>query len=121
MTLWVGAAAGLGFLGLAGVRAQQVAAENEPDDAVQGVVIKTTTPGSWTEQERMRIVRAGNVVIGTGALSKSSSHGFLYIPTVSEAPEGIPDDYPGRVPLVYDAANDRLYVYNGGWKSASFR
>jgi hypothetical protein len=83
------------------------------------VRIETTPTGGTSRAERMRVTANGNVVIGTGALSTGASNGFLYIPTCAGTPTGTPTSYTGRVPLVYDTSNNRLYVYNGSWKSVT--
>jgi hypothetical protein len=67
-----------------------------------------------------RFTAAGSFLIGTGALALSATDGFLYIPTVSGGPTGTPTSQSGRVPIVYDSTDNRLYVYNGGaWKSVT--
>lgn len=40
---------------------------------------------------------------------------YFYIPTISGAPTATPETRAGFVPMVYDTANEDLYVYNGGW------
>ena len=60
-----------------------------------------------------------SAVIGTASLSASATTGFLYIPTTSGSPVGTPSVQPGTVAIVYNTANDLLYVYNTAWKSCS--
>lgn len=60
----------------------------------------------------------GSVVTGR-ELSKAATDGFLYIPTVAGAPEGVPTEQAGRVPIVFDKTNNKLYLYNGAWKSVA--
>lgn len=69
--------------------------------------------------ERMRITAAGNVVVGTAALSTSATDGFIYVDTCAGAPSGAPTTYTGRCALVYDTTNNKLYIYNGAWKSVT--
>lgn len=61
-----------------------------------------------------------NVVIGGAAIATTATNGFLYIPTCAGTPTGTPTTYTGRAPMVYDSTNNKLYIYNGGWKSATF-
>lgn len=64
----------------------------------------------------------GNVVLGnTVALATNATDGFSYIPTCAGTPTGTPTSKTGKVPLVMDTTNSRLYAYVGGaWKSALF-
>jgi hypothetical protein len=57
----------------------------------------------------------GDVIIGDGSDLVTATTGFLYIPTSSGPPTGVPVSYAGRVPLVLDTSSNTLYVYNGGW------
>jgi len=58
----------------------------------------------------------GNIVCGNqAALATDATDGFLYIPTCAGAPTGVPTAYTGKVAVVFDTTNDKLYVYDGGW------
>jgi len=58
---------------------------------------------------------AGDTKINNGsAISTSANGGFLVIPKCAGAPTGTPT-LSGS--LVYDTTNNKLYVYNGAWKS----
>jgi hypothetical protein len=59
-----------------------------------------------------------DVVIGAAggaALATDASNGFLFIPSCAGTPTGTPETYTGRVAMVYDSSNNKLYVYDGGW------
>ncbi len=79
----------------------------------------TTKKGTSTRLERMRIDDAGNVIVGTAALATTATDGFLYIPTCAGTPTGVPTTYTGRVPIVYDTTGNKLWIYNGAWKSVA--
>ncbi len=67
---------------------------------------------SWTD--------AGNVVVGTAAISTSATNGFIYIPSSAGAPTGVPTSFAGRVPIEIDTTNSKLYAYiDGAWKSVT--
>lgn len=68
---------------------------------------------------RLMISGTGNIVPGSGALATNATDGFLYLPTCAGAPTGTPTTYSGRSAHVYDTSNNKLYVYNSGWKSVT--
>jgi hypothetical protein len=62
-----------------------------------------------------------DVVLGTGrGIATSASRGFVYIGATTGAPTGTPQQYGVTNPLVYDRTNKRLWIYDGGWRSAAF-
>lgn len=70
----------------------------------------------------LEIALQGNVVVGgnNGALAVGATSGFLYLPTMTGAPTGIPELNIGYSPLVYDTTNDNFRINNGGaglWKT----
>lgn len=87
---------------------------------VPGRLLFMTIASGVEPVERMRIDRNGNVIVNTAALATTATDGFLYIPTCAGTPIGTPTAYSGRVPMVYDTTNNKLYIYNGAWKSAAF-
>jgi len=64
--------------------------------------------------EAMRIDSSLNVVVGTGALATGATNGFFYIPTCAGAPTGDSTDYAGRLPMVYDTTNNKLWINTSG-------
>jgi hypothetical protein len=61
----------------------------------------------------------GNVIVGAGILTTTATDGYLYIPASAGAPTGVPTSVSGRVPIHYDATNNRFYVYDAGWVSVA--
>lgn len=57
----------------------------------------------------------GSTVIGNkAALTTTATAGFLYVPTCAGVPTGVPTAVTGKVPIVIDATNNRMYIYSGG-------
>lgn len=89
---------------------------------LDGGTVTSGTPGSVSVRTaatvRLTLDGGGNAVVGAGALATDATDGFLYIPSCNGTPTGTPTSFTGRVPMVYDAANDLFYIYAGGaWKS----
>ena len=69
--------------------------------------------------ERMRIDANGNVAINTAAIATNATNGFLYVPSCAGTPTGTPTTLTGRVPIVVDTTNNKLYFYSGAaWRDA---
>lgn len=66
--------------------------------------------------------RYGNIICAC-ANSPSATDQFLYLGVSAGAPTGIPAHttgvYANSVPVRYDTTDDRLYVYNSGWKNVA--
>lgn len=62
---------------------------------------------------------AGDVTVGYAhsPMAPSVTTGFFHIPSVSAQPSGVPTIYGGAIPIVYDTANNALWMYNSGWKN----
>jgi hypothetical protein len=80
------------------------------------MVFETWPAGSSGWTERLRITDKGDVRMTTG-ISTSATDGFFRPPTCAGAPSGVPTG--GNGSLVYDTTNNKLYVYNGAWKSVT--
>jgi hypothetical protein len=62
------------------------------------------------------IAGAGN----TATLANAATTGFHFIPKVNGAPTGVPANVPaGYLAECYDYTNNKIYVYNGGWKATA--
>lgn len=61
----------------------------------------------------------GDLRQGAGsALATAAVDGFFLIATCAGAPTGIPTNAgAGQIPMIFDRTNNRLYMYNSGWKS----
>lgn len=62
------------------------------------------------------LISGGSLVVGNLELAQAATDGFLYIPMMNGAPSGTPTTQSNTVPIVYDYANNRIYIYNGAWK-----
>ena len=78
-----------------------------------------TIAASTGGTERLRVDNNGNVIVNTAAVATNATNGFLYIPGCAGTPTGTPTAQTGRVPLVVDTTNNKLYFYSGGsWRDA---
>lgn len=81
--------------------------------AAKEIVFGTSTT------ERMSLDTTGNVLIGTAAVATTATDGFLYVTSCAGAPTGVPTAKTGRIPIVVDSTNNKLYFYSGAaWRDA---
>jgi len=67
-----------------------------------------------------RLTTAGGGAFGVAALATDATAGHMFIPSSAGAPTGVPASIPtGQVALQYDSVNNKLYAYNGAWKSTA--
>ena len=84
----------------------------------QRLTHKWNTTTSIIQNEGIGTSTNGNIAFGNAALATSATKGYVMIPTSAGAPTGVPADIPtGQVALHYDSTNNKIYVYNGAWKS----
>jgi hypothetical protein len=64
---------------------------------------------------------AENLVLGSGsALATGATAGYVMIPSCAGTPTGAPTGYAaGRIPIQYDSSTNKIFVYNGSWRSVS--
>lgn len=64
------------------------------------------------------VTNLGSLILGNQAvLSTSATDGFVYLPTCAGTPTGTPTSFTGKCAMIYDTTNNKLNIYNGGWKS----
>lgn len=77
---------------------------------------------AFLTQLTQAFVSVGNYVdtfVGRGGLSTTATDGFMYVPSCEGAPTGVPKEQTGRIPIVVDRTNNKLYFYsNGAWRDA---
>jgi hypothetical protein len=79
-----------------------------------------TAGNTITFTQAMTLNAAGSLVLGAAAVATTATDGFLYIPGCAGTPTGTPTAQTGRVPLVVDTTNNKLYFYSGGsWVAAN--
>jgi hypothetical protein len=94
------------------------------DAAPSGTIIPgkwtlATRDGAGTMTDRLAVNSVGSTILGAAAIATSATDGFLYVPACAGAPSGVPTAVTGRVPIVVDSTNNKLYFYSGGaWRDA---
>lgn len=62
---------------------------------------------------------SGDIVLNNAAIATTATTGFLYVASCAGTPTGTPAGHSGRVPLVVDTTNNKLYFYsNSAWRDA---
>lgn len=65
-----------------------------------------------------------NWIVRATAGATTDTDGFFYVPACAGPPTGVPARgtagiYAGSFPMRYDSTNNRIYVYNGAWRSVT--
>lgn len=83
------------------------------------LVIQTAAGGG--DVTHMRVQADGSVSLCDESVNATgSTQGFFLIRTVSGTPTGVPAIVPtGHVAMEYDTAANKLWVYNGAWRSVT--
>lgn len=63
----------------------------------------------------------GGIIGSGGALATNATGGFIKIPTTAGTPTGTPITHSlsGYATVVYDTSANKIWVYNGGWRSVA--
>jgi len=78
-----------------------------------------STAAASNFQVNSKLQSLSSLIVGSAALTTTATDGFLYLPTCAGVPTGTPTAQTGTSAAVYDTTDNKLYVYNGGWKSAA--
>ena len=83
-----------------------------------GDMILLTQSGGTAMSQKMRISGLGNIVLGAeSALATNATDGATYLPSMAGSPSGVATSYTGKVPMVIDTTNSKIWCYIGGaWK-----
>lgn len=65
----------------------------------------------------VRCSASTDLVLNNSGISTSAIAGFVLIPGCAGTPTGVPTNAAVGFPMVYNSSANRLYIYNGGWKS----
>lgn len=65
--------------------------------------------------QRGGVTQQPSIVLGNAALATADTDGYVYIPTCSGTPTGVPTTFTGRVAIVYDTSAHQFWIYDGAW------
>jgi len=89
-----------------------------------GIFVNAPSGGSSINAS---LVAIGEVLLGGGngaSLATNATTGFAWIPNCLGVPTGVPaligiSHFNGHTPMVFDGTNNKIYFYNGAWKSVA--
>lgn len=97
----------------------------EGDGANRNLINRTKGSGLFKVQkddatDLLQVDTNGGVAMMAGSLPTNTTVGFFYARYMNGTPSGTPASVPGgSVPLAYDISANKLWAYNGGWKSVA--
>lgn len=75
---------------------------------------------TWNNINTVYSSSNGQFVYGTAPMGIGDTDGFFCLRSCPGTPTGAPASLPeGAMPIVYDSTNNKIMVYNGGWKSTA--
>jgi hypothetical protein len=75
--------------------------------------------GSNGRHVQLEFDATGNIALGEAALATNATAGHVFIPSCAGTPTGTPTTKTGRLPVIIDSTNNKLYFYSGGsWRDA---
>lgn len=84
-------------------------------DIVVGNVSNNAVLADMQGNQAIRKDATHNIILGREvALATNATAGFAYIPSCAGTPTGVPTAITGKVPMVADTTNNKLYLYLGG-------
>jgi hypothetical protein len=91
---------------------------NLPDGTNDPLSIRPINGGT-VGSAALTLLDDGTVICHNAALATNATGGFLYVPSCAGTPTGTPTSQAGRIPIVVDSTNNKLYFYSGGaWRDA---
>lgn len=70
--------------------------------------------GSVSPTVALTIKATRSVILNSAAIATNATDGFLYMAACAGTPTGVPTSVTGRVPVVIDSTNNKMYIYSGG-------
>lgn len=75
---------------------------------------------SWDGTNTTFSSTKGQFAFGAAAQGVTDTDGFFCLRSCAGTPTGTPASIPtGAMPVVYDSTNNKIMVYNGGWKATA--
>lgn len=74
----------------------------------------TQEVGGWVP-----FVTLAGLGFASTALATTATSGHIYFPTCAGTPTGVPAAFTGRAAAVYDTTANKLWIYNGSWRSVA--